>query len=391
MARGRKRLFNPTIPAHIDQEALPPGVYWEDNRWYVREVNSETGSVHKKTIAWATATLPELQGIVDAKTACDAPMRGTVASVSAHFQTSTEFSELAVRTQKDYRRISAEACSYVLRDGSSLGEQSVDRMTVSSIQRLVEILAGGREATLHQPKLPATPTKANQVHRYLRRLFAWGIRHGHCTQNPAKGVRQAKEAKRNRMPKWDVFEQVLAFARERGKIPAHRVGSVSPYLHAVMILAYNVRLRGIEVCTISDDQIRDEGIVSNRRKHSRDNITCWNAELRQAVKWLREYRQQCWEKSKIPIPVNAQERFLIVNESGYPLTKSALDTAWQRMIRSAIVSQVIAKEERFSLHGLKHLGITHSDDKRSGGHRTEAMRQHYDHELPIFNPPRRHR
>ena len=109
------------------------------------------------------------------------------------------------------------------------------------------------------------------------------------------------------------------------------------------------------------------------------------------MEWLREYRQQYWQKSKIPITVNAQERFLIVNESGYPLTKSALDTAWQRMIRSAIVSQVISKEERFSLHGLKHLGITHSDDKRSGGHRTEAMRQYYDHELPIYNPPRGHR
>ena len=80
------------------------------------------------------------------------------------------------------------------------------------MQRLVEILAGGREATQHQPQIPATPTKANHVHRYLRRLFAWGIRHGHCAQNPAKGVRQARELKRHRMPKQDVFERMLAFA-----------------------------------------------------------------------------------------------------------------------------------------------------------------------------------
>ena len=324
MVRGRKRTFNPTIPAHIDQQALPPGVYWEDNRWYVREVNSETGCVHKKTIAWATSTLPELQAIVDTKTASDAPKRGTVASVSAHFQTSTEFSELAVRTQKDYRRISAEACSYVLRDGSSLGEQNVDCLTVSSIQRLVEILAGGREATLHQPKLPATPTKANHVHRYLRRLFAWGIRHGHCTHNPAKGVRQAKEAKRNRMPTWDVFSRVLEFTRNRREAPANSKGSLAPYLHSAMVLAYNVRLRGIEVCTLSDAQICDEGIVSNRRKNSQDNLTRWNAEMREAVEWLRAYRLKCLQKSHSPIPLKPQYRHLIVNKWGQALNKSSL-------------------------------------------------------------------
>ena len=156
-----------------------------------------------------------------------------------------------------------------------------------------------------------------------------------------------------------------------------------------MVLAYNVRLRGIEVCTLTDAQIREEGIVSNRRKNSRDNITLWNPVLMQAIEWLKRYRLECWQKCKQPTPLKAEERFLIVNESGYPLSKSALDTAWQRLIRAAIVSHVISDDERFSLHGLKHLGITDSEDKRSGGHRTEVMRQHYDHELPIFKPPNR--
>lgn len=35
MARGRKRKFKPDLPAHIDQSALPRGIYWEENRWYV--------------------------------------------------------------------------------------------------------------------------------------------------------------------------------------------------------------------------------------------------------------------------------------------------------------------------------------------------------------------
>lgn len=55
----------------------------------------------------------------------------------------------------------------------------------------------------------------------------------------------------------------------------------------------------------------------------------------------------------------------------------------------AIMEGVITEEERFSLHGLKHRGITDSEDKRSGGHRTEAMRERYDHEIPIVEPPKK--
>lgn len=55
----------------------------------------------------------------------------------------------------------------------------------------------------------------------------------------------------------------------------------------------------------------------------------------------------------------------------------------------AISAGVIDESERFSLHGLKHRGITDSENKAAGGHRTEAMRQRYDHEDPLVKPPRK--
>lgn len=150
-----------------------------------------------------------------------------------------------------------------------------------------------------------------------------------------------------------------------------------------MVLAYAVRLRGIEVNTLTDAHILTEGIRSNRRKGSRDNVTTWTDDLRQAVRWLQSYRQERMEAHSRPIPINADQRPLIVSESGTPLTKSALDSAWQRMIRRAITEGVIEPGQRFALHGLKHRGITDSDDKASGGHRSEAMRQLYDHAIPV--------
>lgn len=52
------------------------------------------------------------------------------------------------------------------------------------------------------------------------------------------------------------------------------------------------------------------------------------------------------------------------------------------MIRQAIKDGVIEQGQRFALHGLKHRGITDSEDKASGRHRSEAMRQLQDHSVP---------
>jgi len=84
-----------------------------------------------------------------------------------------------------------------------------------------------------------------------------------------------------------------------------------------------------------------------------------------------------------PVPIKPEQRRLLVSESGTPLTKSALDSTWQRLIRRAVAEDVIEKEQRFALHGLKHRGITDNEDKAAGGHVTEAMRQLYDHSVLV--------
>jgi hypothetical protein len=40
-----------------------------------------------------------------------------------------------------------------------------------------------------------------------------------------------------------------------------------------------------------------------------------------------------------------------------------------------------------ALHGLQHRGVTDGDSKTARGHVTEEMRQRYDHELPVVQPP----
>ncbi len=76
------------------------------------------------------------------------------------------------------------------------------------------------------------------------------------------------------------------------------------------------------------------------------------------------------------------------------MAKSTLDSAWQRFIKLALKEEIISKQERFSLHGLKHRGITDTvgnrgDKQDAAGHVTPEMTGRYDHALPVVKPPKR--
>lgn len=280
MGRGRKRSFNSEIPEHIDQKALPRGMYWDDGRWFVYETHPEGGRRTKRTVAHRSARLSELHALVETLHSGDEP--GTLDYVVRAFKSSSEYSGLSKSTKDDYNRHGDLARAYVLKNGAKLGAMLMDRMSVPTIQRLVETLALGREAGVQQPALPPRPSTANHVLRFLRRLFAWGIRHGKCKTNPASGVRAAKEAGLFHMPEPDAFRAVLKFARQRARLPLHAKGSVPPYMPAVMVMAYHGRLRGIEVTDLTDAHQLEEGLLCERRKGSLDTITPWNRDLRWA-------------------------------------------------------------------------------------------------------------
>lgn len=255
------------------------------------------------------------------------------------------------------------------------------------IQRLVEAFAKGWPASPRRPAAPPRPSTANHVLRFLRRLFGWGIRHGHCTINPAEGVRQAKEVGQFSMPTPEAFRAVLKFARQRARLKLHSKGAVPPYMPAVMI----GRLRGIEVTDLTDAHHLATGLMCERRKGSLDSITPWNRELRWAWAWLRRYRSLRTEAHKRPAPLRPAARRLLVTQSGTPLARSTLKTAWQRLIVAAIDAGVIAAEDRFNLHGLKHRGITDTPraDKRDGaGHVNPEMTVRYGHSVPVVAAPK---
>jgi site-specific recombinase XerD len=235
------------------------------------------------------------------------------------------------------------------------------------------------------------PSKANHVLRYLRRLFRWGMQRGHCTDNPAAGVQQAAERKRRRLPDPAVMAALAQFAQERGALPARSKGACPSYLWAVLELAYLCRLRGIEVITLTDAHALADGVATNRRKGSRDNVVRWTPRLRAAWDALKARRARLWAERSTQIPIRAELRPLVVSEDGAALKKSSLDTAWQRLIASAIDAGKLDAADRFSLHDLKRRGITdtpgtRADKQEASGHRSAAMLDVYDLSVPLVDP-----
>lgn len=371
MPRARKH--DPSIPDHIDQRKLPVGVYWDrrDRYWYtiVREPKP-----HRTRIAGSDALMSELHHAIE-------QARGvrheTLDYMLGLFEESTKYKQLAQATQDDYGYCRLALQRHKTKLGCSFAELQRAKIKTPLIQKLIDTIA------------ETHPAKANHVKRYLSAAFKWGVQRGYAASNPALVVEQAKERKAHRMPERDTMRAVIAFLRQRGALPARRAGSVAPYIWAVAEIAYRLRLRSVEVRMLTDDSATEAGVAVVRTKGSAGNVTRWSPELREAWGWLVARRARIWLKKT---PARAKtERPLVVSEDGSSLSKSALNSAWRRAMAVAIKEKVIDQAQRFGMHGIKHRSITDTpgtkaDKKQSSGHKSDAMLDLYDHEVPTVDP-----
>lgn len=378
--KTRPRKHSPDIPSHINQSKLPNGVYFDKRgrgRWYV-QYRDEAGKLKTERIAGADATLSELHRIMEQRSGID---RRTLRYLAKQFHESAQLKELAIKTQKDYEYCRAIVLEIPTKLGKPLGDLPTTQFSPALVQRLVDKIAA-----------EGTPSKANHLLRYLGRLFRWGINRGYCDSNPAQGVESAKERKQRRLPELNTIARLTEFARERGQMTRSQKGACATHLWLVMELAYICRLRGIEVITLSDANSTADGVMTNRRKGSRDNVVRWYPRLTAAWNAAIERREAIWKSRGTPIPMHPERRPLIVATDGGWLRKSGLDTAWQRLIRLAISEGVITKEERFGLHDLKRRGITDTKGNRhekqeASGHRSASMMDTYDLSVPLVYHP----
>ena len=378
MKKARKRKYNPHIPTHIDQAALPAAIYFDQRGsgiWYTSH-RDENGKQRRRNVAPADATMAELHRIMDEMSNTD---RDTLSYLCQQFHESLKFKGLSPRTQDDYSYCRDVLVNQETKMGKPLGDLAVRRFSPALVQRLVDKIAG-----------EGTPSKAAHVLRYLRRVLQWGRNRDYLDSNPALGIESPAERKLRRLPAVAVMETLIDRAKAFGRLHRNEPGSCPVYLSIVMELAYLCRLRGIEVVTLTDANELEEGVQTNRRKGSRDNIVRWTPRLRAAWDDAKAYRTKIWTSRSFPTPLHPERRPLIVSSHGAALSKSGLDTAWQRFMTKAIEAGVLLEEQRYGLHDLKRRGITdtpgnRADKQQASGHRDESMLDIYDLSLPLVD------
>lgn len=379
MRKARKRKHSPHIPVHIDQGALPAAIYFDHRGsgvWYTLHYD-ETGKQRRKNVAPADVSLAELHRIMDEASNID---RGTLRYVCEQFHLSDRYKKLAPKTHDDYCYSRDVLLSIPTKLGKPLGDLAVKKFTAALVQRIVDRLAD-----------EGTPSKAAHALRYMRRVLQWGRNRGFLEVNPALGIEAPIERKQRRLPRQSVMDVLIERAIAHGRLARNEPGGCPEYLASVMELAYLCRLRGIEVVTLTDANELEQGILTNRRKGSRDNIVRWTPRLRAVWDGAKALRAKTWGNRKTPIPITASKRFIIVASHGGQLRKTSLDTAWQRFITLAIAEGSIDPEDRFALHDLKRRGITdtagtRADKQEASGHRDSKMMDVYDLSIPVVSP-----
>lgn len=368
MSRHRKP--DPSIPAFIDQRKLPTGCYWNrrDRYWYALP------SGKRQRIAGPDAMLSDLHAALETLQGVD---RGSLDYMLGKFEASKQFDVLGTRTQEDYQYCRRILQGFKTKLGLAFSELRRTSITKPAVQRLIDTI--GAEY----------PAKANHVARYLGAAYHWGSLRLGVRENPTEGIEQAQEKGRHHTPNLDTMRALIEFLRMRGALKSRTKGSVSPYLWAVVEIAYRCRMRGIEVRELTDADWSDEGVIVHRHKGSLDNITRWCPELRDAWEWLASRRNEIW-RTKPVVPLAPRERVLLVTESGRAVGRRTLNSAWQRAMHQALKAKIITPETRFGLHAAKHRGVTDTggtrrDKQDAAGHKTPSQTDVYNHELDVYD------
>jgi integrase len=191
---------------------------------------------------------------------------------------------------------------------------------------------------------------ANREIALTSKMLRYAIRKGIININPCEGIERNKERGRDRYVEDYEYVAVRNFAWNRA--------SWKP-LACAMDLSYLTSLRKEDILEL---QIGD---FDNQLLRVREGKTGWKAriemtpELANALHRCRSLRRR------------VSSFFLITSRIGMRYSKAGFDSAWQRMINSALNQEII--QERFTFHDIRAKSLSDRDEQDlnaqlAGGH-----------------------
>ena len=273
----------------------------------------------------------------------------TVAWLLDAYLGSESFRRKAATTRGEQERQASFLKRYRVRARVARGDVLLNQLTPGRITQYAERRAK-EEA----------PVGGNREIALLGRAWDWALSRDHTTTpNPCPAAELNPERARDRYVNDREYAAVLELAR----------GAPQWWLPVAMELARTCRMRRIEILRCTRTQVLPEGLDTRRVKGSRDTITRWSPRLREAVRAAQEN--------------GAGGLYLLQNRHGAPITVSAWNSAWRRLMKRWVEQGGAA----FHFHDLKAKGVSdfEGDKQAASGHKSARTVAIYDRKKPIVD------
>ncbi|MGQ7072163.1 site-specific integrase, partial [Escherichia sp. SP-MK2] len=172
------------------------------------------------------------------------------------FLNSSDYSDLAPRTQKDYLAHEKNLLAV-------FGEAEAKAIKPEHVRRYMD--ARGKRSRV----------QANHEHSSMSRVYRWGYQRGYVPGNPCVGVDKFPKPQRDRYITDDEYLAIYNHA--------------STPVKAAMEIAYLCAARVSDVLKMNWNQIMDKGIFIQQGKNGVKQIKVWSDRLRDAVELCRAH------------------------------------------------------------------------------------------------------
>ncbi|WP_248884301.1 tyrosine-type recombinase/integrase [Escherichia coli] len=254
------------------------------------------------------------------------------------FLNSTDYADLAPRTQKDY--LAHE--KYLL---AVFGEAEAKSIKPEHVRRYMD--ARGKKSRV----------QANHEHSSMSRIYRWGYQRGFVPGNPCVGVDKYPKPQRDR---YITDEEYLAI-----------YDCATDPVKAAMEIAYLCAARVSDVLKMDWNQIMDKGIFIQQGKTGVKQIKAWTDRLHSAVNLCRK---------------SGEDGSVIKTMYGERYSYKGFNEAWRKARNAA--AEKIGRPLDCTFHDLKAKGISDyegsgRDKQKFSGHKTESQVLVYDRKVKI--------
>lgn len=266
----------------------------------------------------------------------------TFAKLWGMFLDSPTFTELATRTQSDYRQHQKKLLAV-------FGKMKADDIKIEQVRIYMD------------KRGISSKNQANQEVSSMSRVFGWGFERGYVKGNPCKGIRKFTLKDRDVYIPDEDYRAIYLHGRIEIKV--------------AMEISYLCAAREGDIFDLKLSDLMESGIFIEQNKTGKKQIKEWSPRLRNAI-----------EMAMTHLVGRSVAGYVIPSPTGGKLNRKTFNTWWNDAKREAIIK--LGRNIPGTFHDIKAKAISDfegsSKDKQLfSGHKTEGQVSVYDRKIKL--------